>query len=261
MTRTGAAVMVGAVVRRQFHERRRYVTDLVGLLVSTYVVFLLILLGARQVAGAGSFAGDDAAGLVVGFVVVTLATLVYATTSGGVQEEAARGTLEQVAMTPYGLPAVLLATTAAAAVFQVVEVALLLALASLTTGVSLELDPASLLRALPALAALLLGVQGLGLAVGGVVLVAKRATALAQLLPLSFVVLVVAPVEETPALAALPVALPGALLREALVAGGGYSAPRVLLALGVGAAWCTAGLLAFAWCERLARDRALLGTY
>ena len=256
--------LVRAVAVRQVKERLRYRFDLVALIGVTYVIFLLILLGARTVSGGsgpGGFGGDDAAGLAVGFVVVTLATLMYGFVSQGLREEADRGTLEQVAMSPYGLATVLVASTAVAAVFQVVEAAILLVAASLTAGVALELQPAGLVAALPALLALLVGVQGLGLVVGGVALVAKRVQALAGLLPLGFVVLVAAPVDDVPVLRLLPVAAPAQVLQDVLVRAEPLPVVDVLVALAVGAAWFALGLLVFGVCERLARDRALLGQY
>ena len=259
-----AVHLVRAVAVRQVKERLRYRFDLVALIGITYVVFLLILLGARTVAGGsedGGFGGDDAAGLAVGFVVVTLATLTYGFVSQGLREESDRGTLEQVAMSPYGLASVLIASTAVAAFFQVVEAGLLLVLASLTAGVALDLDLTGVLAGLPALLALLLGVQGLGLGVGGVALVAKRVQALAGLLPLGFVVLVAAPVDDVPVLRLLPVAAPAQVLQDVLVAGEALPVGDVLFALAVGAAWFALGLLVFGFCERVARDRALLGQY
>lgn len=253
--------LVRAVVMRQFRERRRYVLDIVGLLVTTYAVFVLLLLGARAVGGAGFADEGGTGGLVVGFVVVTLVTLSYSTVAAGVQEEASRGTLEQIAMSPYGLPVVLLVTTIAASGFQVAEMTVLLVAAVLTTGTTLSPD---LLSALPIVVLILAGVQGVGFVMGGLALVFKRVTSLTALLPLLFIVLVAAPYDSLRLLGLLPVTGGASLLEDVLVDGTALTAlpPADLgLLLASSALWLGGGLLVFSRLERVARSRALLGQY
>jgi ABC-2 type transport system permease protein len=252
---------VRAVVMRQFRERRRYVLDIVALLVTTYAVFVLLLLGARAAGGAGFAEGAGTGGLVVGFVVVTLVTLSYSTVAAGVQDEASRGTLEQIAMSPYVLPVVLLVTTIAASGFQVAEMTILLVAAVLTTGTPLSFD---LLSALPIVVLLLAGVQGVGFVMGGLALVFKRVTSLTALLPLLFIVLVAAPYDSMRLLGLLPVTGGAALLREVLVEGTpltGLAAADLGLLLASATMWLGGGLLVFSRLERVARSRALLGQY
>lgn len=249
--------LVVAVARRQLLERRRYLPDTVALLVASYVVFLLILFGARSLAGAGGVTGGTPSAIAIGFVLTTLATLAYATLAQGVSNESSTGTLEQLAMSPFGLVRVLSVQAAVSTVFQIVEMTVLLALAVATTGTGLQVRP----LALPLVLVTLLGVQGIGFAMAGLALVVKRVQGLSGLLPLAFVGLAFAPLESAPALKALPLGLGSQLVRGLLVDGTSPSGTDVGILVLASLAWLGAGVAAFRALERVARDRALLGQY
>ena len=84
------------------------------------MVFLLILFGARSLAGGGGLEGTTPAAIAIGFVLTTLATMAYSTLAQGVGTESSTGTLEQLAMSPFGLVRVLSVQATVALLFQVV---------------------------------------------------------------------------------------------------------------------------------------------
>ena len=249
--------LVAAVVRRQLLERRRYLADTDGLLVAGYVVFLLILFGAGTLAGNAGVETTTPSAIAIGYVLTTLATLAYATLAQGVSNESSTGTLEQLAMSPFGLVRVLGVQAAVSTVFQLVEMSLLLLLAVATTGQGLLVRP----LALPVVLLTLLGVQGIGFAMAGLALVVKRVAGFSGLLPLAFVGLAFAPLDSAPALKALPLGHGAQMVRGLLVYDRTPSVGDLALLTAVSVAWLGVGVLAFRRLERVARDRALLGQY
>jgi ABC-2 type transport system permease protein len=130
-----------------------------------------------------------------------------------------------------------------------------------TTGKWMHFDAISLV---PILALTLAGVGGVGLAMGGVAMVFKRITAVAQILQFGFVGMIAAPVGRYPGFKALPLALGFSMMRRVMVEGESiFRQPATdfaLLALNT-AAYIALGAVIFTRMDRQARVRGLLGQY
>ncbi len=250
-----------AIVRRQLIELKRYPFNTISGLATLYIIFLLIFLGAKFIGTAGTrFFGESLEGLVVGFMVWTFAIAAYSDLSWALIREAQLGTLEQLYMCPFGFRFVSLAWIAGSFLTSLLFVSVLLALMMATTGKVLHLNLGSLL---PLLLLTLASVYGVGFATGGLALVFKRIQAFFQILQFVFVGLVALPANTWWA-KALPLSLGTKLIARVMIDGirlRDLPASELLVLLANGAFYFLLGFLALWGCERIARQRGLLGHY
>lgn len=255
---TAGTVALG-LVRRHWIEMRRYSFNTVASFASIYIIFLFIFLGANAFLSAGPGKGRTLSEVVVGYFVWVVGIAAFGDSAEDLSKEASEGTLEQVAMTPLGLTAVVLLRFATGIAFTLATlIALLLAMMA-TTGHWLHLDLVSLL---PLMALAAMGVQGVGMMVAGCALVFKRVQSFQQIVQFAFIGLVAVPIERFPFMKLLPLAWSAHLIERV----GIDAVPLWRLPLGDlaflvahSAAWLAAGTLAFRAMTRVARDRALLG--
>lgn len=253
--------LVRALFHRRFIEAVRYPVEMVGGLVTFYVLFLMVFLGALTFGDSDVRTSDTLSAVAVGYVVFMLALASYQGFGQQLMQESAGGTLEQLAMSPVGLRRVLLVDFFAQVTINVLTIGVVVVPIMATTGRWLHVD---LVSVLPLVLATLSGVVGVGLAVGGLYVVFKRLQQVAQIIGFTFVFLVAAPVFDRPLLKLLPLGHGNALLRRVLVDEVSITelgAGEILTLLAVNIGWLVVGLVVFGTMERLARERALLGQY
>lgn len=253
--------MLRAVARRRALELIRYPFEFFVTIGALYAIFLALFLGAKALGGPGTRTSTAISGLAVGYVVFILTQQTFQAFGAMLMNESATGTLEQLAMSPYGLATVLLGDFAAQSVMNSFTFGAVILPIMATTGHWLHFDVLSIV---PLVVLMMGSVVGLGLAVGGLATVFKRINGVVAVLQFSFLFLVAAPVDRYPLLRLLPVAYPNFVLRRVLVRGaslGSLPAANLALMVAVVLGWLVIGLAVFARMEREARDRALLGQY
>lgn len=255
-----AATLFRGELKRSFIEVTRYPVDLVSGIVVLYVFFLLIFLGARALIS-GPTGGETVSGIVVGYMVWVISIFSYSSTTSTLTLESTAGTLEQMSMSPFGLPRVLATKFVAGLGIQLVTMGAILVLMMATTGRWLHIDVLSLF---PLLVLTVAGVFGVGLAIGGLAVVFKRIQQLLQVVQFLFVGLIAAPLDRVPFVKYLPLKWGTELVSRVMIDG----VPITRMPLGDlvflvvhAAAWVAFGLLVFRRLERVARDRALLSQY
>ena len=254
--------VLGAVFRRDWTMMKRYIVNSISTLVSIYMIFILIFAGLQSVSGyvkTGALEGS-LEGTIIGFFVWTFTIYAFSNLAWNLTNEAQTGTLEQLYLAPCWFKWVAASTLISDFVFSFVPIMLLLAAMMATTGKWLRVDPPSLV---PLLLITLLGAYGVGFALGGLALVFKRIQALFQIMQFVFVGVLVIPM-RVPAAKYLPLALGNDLIRRAMVDGVRlWRLPPgdILTAVAVGAAYLAVGVAIFSWCERVAKNRGLLGHY
>jgi len=254
------ALFAGAA-RRNLIELRRYAFDTVFSLGGVLLLFLLLFYGARGLGGPNLSNGQTLTSLVAGFITFGVVIQSYSAIAGWMTQEATLGTLEQLAMSPYGLLRVLLAEFVASFGYQLIVVLAMSTVVQAATGRWLHLD---LVAIAPVLVVLLLQVLGCGLLLGGLALVFKRVTALVNLMQFGFVALIAAPVHTYAWMKWMPVALASDVLRQITVSRAqlaDISAGTWLLLLAVTSICLAAGVVVFRQMEDLARDRGLIGVH
>lgn len=252
--------LIATLCRRRFLEWVRYPVEAVVGILAYYTVFLVLFFGAKTFGGPKVASGDTLSAIAIGYVVFLLTQSSYQQFQSQVQSESTAGTLEQLALSPYGLLRVLLVDFAAQIALMTVILGVVIVPIMATTGRWLHLEPASVTLLVILTMA---GVLGFGLMMGGLGLVFKRVGTAAGMLSLAFLPLVAAPVARFPLLKLLPVAHGNFLLRKVLVDGeSAFARPAELLILAfVSTVYFGLGAAVFQAMDGKARDRALLGQY
>ena len=254
--------VLAAVFRRDWTMMKRYIVNSVSSLVSIYMIFILIFAGLQSVSGYVKTGALDGSfeGTIVGFFVWTFTIYAFSNLSWNLINEAQTGTLEQLYLALCGFKWVGAATLMSDFVFSFIPIMLLLMAMMATTGRWLKVD---LVTLIPLLFITLLGAYGVGFALGGLALVFKRIQALFQIIQFVFIGLLVIPI-RVPGVKYLPLALGNDLIYRSMVDGVRlWCLPLgdILTAVAVGAAYLAAGIAVFSWCERIAKNRGLLGHY
>lgn len=258
--RTAVHVM-GAMVRLNWIESRRYAFNTFMRLVLSYAFFFMVFMGAWATLGSNSSFGQNLAGIVVGMTIWLCAFRAFTDLANRLTGEATQGTLEQLAMSPIGLGRVLMYQTLAQTVIQLGFVLLVVVAMMATTGQWLHLDLISLV---PLLLMSMLAVQGVGFAMGGLTLVFKRVGATFTIFQYIFLTLVAVPLDKVPALKFLPLAWGAKLVRQVMIDEVSIfrmPAGDVAFLLANGLVWLALGFGVFKGLERVARDRGMLGHY
>nr|WP_240148794.1 ABC transporter permease [Halorubellus sp. JP-L1] len=238
---------------------KEYPVNTLTQLAVTYLFFAGIFLGGKAVAGPAIT--DSLPGIIVGFFVWTMAITAFAGAARSIMQEAQWGTLEQLYMSPYGFERVMAVNALVRLLESFAWGAAILAAMLATTGEVLTLD---VLTVVPLVVLTVASALGVGFVFAGLALVYKRIDNLFGLLNFGLLFLVAAPVDEYPALAALPLSQGSALLQRAMTDGVAiWNLPAVDLAVLVATAvgYVLAGVVAFRVAEARARRDGLLGQY
>jgi ABC-2 type transport system permease protein len=247
-----------ALLKKEVILRYRYFVNSIGTLITLYLVFMLMFLGAQGIAGGVSL-GDGLDNMVVGYITWFVLLLTYQAIPYTILGEAEQGTLEQLYMAPLGFGAVAAFKLIAEILVDMVLVVLLLLVIIATTGTNLHLDIPSLL---PLLLLVIAGGSGLGFILGGITLLLKRIHSYLQIVQFAIIILVAAP--PIAPWRWLPVILPAHWMRQVLVQGQGLSQIPLqdwLAMAGAALASIAVGVTVFKLCELQARKQGIIGHF
>jgi len=254
-------LLLQAFFKKELILFRRYLHNSVGGMITLYVIFLLLVGGFQGVRALVGVGADTLEGLVVGYVLWIFMLSTYQDVWYTVRTEAQEGTLEQLYMSAHGFGWVMGAKVVAGFFTNLIMVAVLLAAALLTTGVSVNLDFWSLL---PLVIGTLLGSAGIGFAVGGITLVLKRIDSYTQMVQFLLIALVGAPAGRIIWMRLLPCSYGSALINRVMVGGQnlsqiGFGHVAAMILIGVG--HLLAGYGIYKFCEQRAMIQGTLGHY
>jgi len=248
-----------AVLYREYLVFVRYPADAIGGVVVALFFFGVLFYGGRLLAGRALT--DSIEGIVVGYFLWTLSVGAYSSVSNDIGSEVQWGTLERHITTPFGFAPVALLKGLAKVVRTFLTSAVILAVMLALTGTQLSLAPVTVV-AVAGLA--ITSVLGLGFAAGGITVLYKRIGNWLNLLQFGFVVLISAPVIDTPWIRLLPLAHGSALLQRAMVEGvrlWEFGPGELGLLVAVAAGYLLGGYLVFHYATRRARRLGVLGDY
>lgn len=257
---TSKLLLFQAMMKREIILTIRYFSNSLAGLITLYIVFLLMFYGYKEFAGGSANLGRSIEGLVVGYTLWFLALSVYQDITYTIIREAREGTLEQLYMSSYGFGWVLTLKTVASSILNLIMVFLILLLLMFTTGKYLNLDLVSLL---PVIFFILLGLLGLGLALGGITLIFKRSENYLQIMNFALIALIAMP-GRTSWIRYLPLNWGSTLIYEIMVDGKyilEFSWTELLFLVGIGLLHFMIGYLVYKKCEQLAMQKGMLGHY
>ncbi len=245
---------------KQLIEMRRYLPNTISEFVTFYAIFLLLFLGIQAVGDPGS-ADANIRYVIVSNAFWMLLVLSFMTMASEIANEAIRGTLEQLYMSPVPAWRIVLARAVSSIVIYLVLVILVVIAAMLTSGQWLAFSlPAALLLGVPTIAAVL----GLGFVGAGLALVLKQISSLLQIGQFFLMAMAFAPVGIFPGLELLP-AMKGIDLVRSIAIGeitlAQVSTQDWWIVTLNGAVWLAAGMLVFLQLEKRALRSGVLGKY
>ncbi|MCA1838737.1 MAG: ABC transporter permease [Actinomycetota bacterium] len=240
---------------------KRYLFETISGTATLFLFFLALFYGAKALAGSSLKLANTQDGLIVGYMVWSLAIFAYFSMAQDLIQEAQLGTLEQLAMSPMGLSKVLLGRALSGLVWQFITIAVMLTLMMVSTGRYLHVDVISMV---PLMVLTLAGVIGLSLVMGGLAIVFKRVQAILQIMQIAFVAFIAVPLSRAPFLKYMPLKWGNELLTRVMRDGKSiFQLPwqDVAFLIGHAVVYMTIGLVVFKYFENVARRRGLLGHY
>lgn len=249
-----------AMIKRALIQLKRYPFETLSGFITLFIFFVFLFYAAKALGGARVAAGNTLSDIVVGYFVWTLTVITYSSFSEDMLQEAQVGTLEQIAMSPLGLTRVLFGSVVAVFVFQALSMSVMLVAMMAVSGQWLNVD---LVTVVPIVLLMLLGLSGVGYAMGGLALVFKRMQSANQILTIGWIALIAVPIARYPLMKYLPLSWGNHLLTRSMSRGESlFSLLGELGFLAVhSATYLVAGILVFKQLERFARSRGLLGHY
>jgi ABC-2 type transport system permease protein len=262
------ACLLTAELSHRLTLLRRYALGTAADVLTFYLVFVGVHFSIRSIVGEVGAADLQrlATSQVVGFLAFYFASMVLSSIGNYLREGVEEGTLEQLFLAPHPFLLVLGARLLSTFLIDVLRVIPLFFLLTATTGVRIAFTPAGLLIFF----VLLVGVYGFAVLLGGLTLLFKRTGQLPFLFQVLFLGLGFSSFDGASTTfravaSVLPFARGVALLKSTVVDPGPIGsvvASAGFLELGLNAlGYVLIGVLFFAWSERVAKDRGLLGRY
>lgn len=191
-------------------EFKRYYFDSISGILTILVFFYLIFFGVKTVGGGTPGFGKTLDGIIVGYFMWLMFVFSFQGVSWGIIEEAQRGTLEQVFMSPIPFEFQLFSRIIGNFVLNVSMVVVLMYFAAFTTGRTLNFDFLTLIYLL------IVGVMcatGIGMIIGGIALIFKRVSSFVQIVTIgSLAFTMIDP--KTPIMKFIPMSQVSYLMRQ-----------------------------------------------
>lgn len=164
--------------KKSWIEFKRYYFNTISGLATFLIFFYLIFFGVKAIGGSGVDFGNTLEGIIVGYFMWVMFIFSFQGVAWGIIDEAQRGTLEQVFVSPIGFEYQMLFRMISDFVFNVLFAIPLMYFAAYTTGKRLSFDLGTLLYLLVIGTVSALGI---GMILGGIALVFKRISSFIQI--------------------------------------------------------------------------------
>lgn len=252
--------LLKANIRKEIIELKRYLPNTIAMLFTFYIIFLGMFAGIQFIGDPGS-QDMNTQYVIVNYLFWFLSMTVMNSIGFEVINEAMRGTLEQLSMSPLGMWRIMLTRLIATTLIHFVLIVGLLYASMLTAGQWLNLD---LITIIPVLLLTLISMFGVGFMIAGMSMLLKQVQAFLQILQFMLVGLTFIPLSVAPFLAFFPFVKGVDLVREIMIHG--VTLTEIGLAdyliLGANAVvYFPLGLAFFLYCERTAMRKGLLAHY
>lgn len=252
--------LLNANLRKEYIELKRYLPNTLAMIVTFYCIFLGMFAGI-QIIGDPSVQDVNTQYAIVNYIFWFLALIVVQDIGWQVTNEAMRGTLEQLCMSPMGLWRIMTARLIATTLIYIVIIVGLLYISMLTAGQWLNVDVVTIA---PILLLTLISMFGVGFMIAGMSIVLKQVQSFLQILQFILAGLTFIPLSVAPVLAFLPFVKGVDLIRDVMINNATLAdiGATSFLILGFNAVfYFLVGLGIFLYCERVAVTKGLLAHY
>jgi ABC-2 type transport system permease protein len=254
------ANLLNANARKEYIELKRYLPNTLAMVFTFYIIFLGMFTGI-QLIGDPSTQDLNIQYAIVNYIFWFLAMTVMNSIGWEITNEAMRGTLEQLCMSPMGIWRIMVARLLATTALYFFIIVGLLYLSMLTTGQWLNID---VIAIMPVLILTLISMFGVGFMIAGISIILKQVQAFLQILQFVLAALTFIPLSVAPFFAFLPFVKGVDLVRQIMINGVTLTQIGIgdFLILGFNAIFYFAlGLIFFFYCERFAMKKGLLAHY
>ncbi|MDY0406408.1 ABC transporter permease [Virgibacillus sp. 179-BFC.A HS] len=252
--------LLQANLKKEYIELKRYLPNTIAMLITFYAIFLGMFFGIQ-------FIGDPATQAVsiqytiVSYIFWFLAMMVTNGIGWEVTNEAMRGTLEQLSMSPMGVWRIMAARLISTTLVNLVIIIALLYLSMLTAGQWLNVD---VIAILPILILTLISMFGVGFIIAGISIVWKQVDSFLQILQFIIAGLTFLSVSVAPVMVFLPFVKGIDMVRRVMIDGAGLGqlpGTDFLILAANAVVYFVAGLAIFMACEKIAMKKGLLAHY
>lgn len=252
--------LLNANIRKEYIEMKRYLPNTISMFLTIYFIFLAMFFGFKFIGDPTAF-DSSIQYMIVSYVFWFLALISMQTIGYTITQEAMRGTLEQLYMSPMGVWKILMARMVGYVSVNLIIIILFLLAAMLTVGQWLPLNP---LTTLPIILLTLISMFGVGFMLAGLAIVYKQVQALLQVAQFIFMGMTFFPLSMFPFLAYAPFVKGVDMVRNVVMEGTTLSQiPMADFALLTGNAifYFSLGVWIFLRCEKHSMQKGLLGQY
>ncbi|MDG5786017.1 ABC transporter permease [Evansella sp. AB-P1] len=252
--------LLKANTKKEYLELKRYLPNTLALVLTFYIIFLGMFFGI-QIIGDPTTQDINIQFAIVNYIFWFLAMMVINNIGWQITNEAMRGTLEQLCMSPMGLWKIMLSRLIASTVINFILIIALLYLSMFTSGQWLNVD---VLAIKPIFVLTIISMFGLGFIIAGISIILKQVQAFLQILQFILAGLTFVPLSVAPMLAFFPFVKGVDLVRDVMIDGVTLSqiAAVDFMILAFNAVfYFIGGLLFFFFCERVAMNKGLLAHY
>jgi len=252
--------LLAANVRKEYIELKRYLPNTLSMILTFYAIFLAMFFGIKLVGSPDSM-NTNIQYVIVNYIFWYLAMQVMNFIGWEITNEAMRGTLEQLYMSPMGAWRILLNRLAGSLLINLSIIIALLFISMLTAGQWLNLNPITLL---PILLVTLVSMFGTSFIVAGLSIIFKQVNAFLQILQFILMGLTFIPLTVAPYLAFAPFVKGIDLMRNVMIyhmSLTDFGLMDYAVLIGNAIAYFVVGSLIFLKCEKIAMNKGLLGHY
>lgn len=252
--------LLKANTRKEYLELKRYMPNTIAMIITFYAIFLGMFAGI-QLIGDPSSQDINTQFAIVNYIFWFLAMAVMQDVGWQITNEAMRGTLEQLCMSPMGLWKILSARLVASTLLNFIIIFILLYVTMLTSGQWLNVD---VITIFPILILTLISMFGVGFMIAGISIIWKQVQSFLQILQFILGALTFIPLSVAPFLVYFPFVKGVDLVRSVMIDGMTLSQISLgdFMILGVNAIfYFFLGLVIFQMCERVAMNKGLLAHY
>jgi ABC-2 type transport system permease protein len=252
--------LFNANLKKQFIELKRYLPNTLSLIFTFYFIFLAMFFGIELL---GNPADKDIniQYTIVNYIFWFLSMIIMNFIGWEITNEAMRGTLEQLYMSPLGVRRIMMMRMIATTVIYSFIITALLYLSMLTAGQWLTID---VLTILPIMILTFISMYGVAYMIAGLSIIFKQVQAFLQILQFILMGLTFIPLSVAPFLAFAPFVKGVDMVRDAMIHQT-HLLDFSLMDFGIlalnGVFYLVLGLIIFRRCERYAMERGLLGHY
>ncbi|MBR3121815.1 ABC transporter permease [Oceanobacillus profundus] len=252
--------LLKANTKKEYIELKRYLPNTIAMLLTFYIIFVGMFAGI-QLIGDPSTQDSNIQYAIVNYIFWFLSFMVINSIGYEIINEAMKGTLEQLSMSPMGMWRIMTVRLISTTFINLVIVIVLLYLSMATAGQWLNID---VITIAPILLLTVISMFGVGFIIAGISIILKQVQAFLQILQFILMALTFIPLSVSPVLAFLPFVQGIDMVREVMIHGAAFNQLQVgdFMILGFNALFYFAiGIGVFLYCERVAMKKGLMAHY